>query len=285
MPSEKTIKVLQGGSVLVEWGPMRLIISAFVGRVAQPQMCMRAGEEALLFFESIAASRKFLGRNYREVQSEIHEPLALKMIRSVLAVGDEDLTPMAAVAGTIADAVAEFLAHRGMTKVVVDNGGDIAIRLQGDDSVTVGLRSEVTERSISHVIALGPDRSSWGVATSGLGGRSLTRGVVNAATIVAANASLADAAATAVANASCIEDDQVIQRLAQEVDPYTDIAGLPVTIKVGPLTEEKKAQSLTKSIQKAGELIEKKVILGALVAVQGTYEMTKYFRDRLVEQS
>jgi ApbE superfamily uncharacterized protein (UPF0280 family) len=285
MSPDKRLHVLQDGSALAEWGPMRLIISAFVGKVPQPQMCMRAGKESFLFFERVSGSLKFLGRHFRALQSEIHEPLALKMTRSVLAVGDEDLTPMAAVAGTIADAVADFLARRGMTKVVVDNGGDIAIRLQGDDSATVGLRPEVAEQSISHVIALGPDRSSWGVATSGVGGRSLTRGVATAATTIAADASLADAAATAVANASLVEDEQVTRRPAEEVDPYTDIAGLPVTVKVGPLTEEKKTLAVTRAIRKAEQLIEKDVIFGALVAVQGRIAMTKYFRDRLVEQS
>jgi len=37
----------------------------------------------------------------------------LKMIDSVMMVGDEDLTPMAAVAGTIADEVADFLLNAG----------------------------------------------------------------------------------------------------------------------------------------------------------------------------
>jgi ApbE superfamily uncharacterized protein (UPF0280 family) len=171
-----------------------------------------------------------------------------------------------------------------MTKVVVDNGGDIAIRLHGDESVTVGLRPEVTEQRISHVIALGPDRSSWGVATSGVGGRSLTRGVATAATTIAADASLADAAATAVANASYVEDEQVTQRLAQELDPYTDIAGLPVTVKVGPLTEEKKTQALTRAIRKAEQLIERNVILGALVAVQGRIAMTEFFGEVLAKK-
>jgi ApbE superfamily uncharacterized protein (UPF0280 family) len=284
MPGDKTIKVLQGGSVLAEWGPMRLIISAFVGKVPQVQMCARAGEESFLFFESIAGSRRFLGREYRKFQGEIHAPLPSKMIESVLAVGDEDLTPMAAVAGTIADGVADFLARRGMTKVVVDNGGDVAIRLQGDDPVTVGVKADLDETDISRIISLGPERSSWGVATSGLGGRSLTRGVASAATVVAATASLADAAATAVANASHVEDPEVVRRPAEEVDPYTDIAGLPVTVRAGLLREEKKTEALTRAMGRAQELIEKNVILGAFVAVKGTYEMTKFFRDRLVEQ-
>ena len=204
------------------------------------------------------------------------------MIESIRAVGDEDLTPMAAVAGAISDAVADFLVYRGMTKVVVDNGGDIAIRLQGDESVTVGVQPEVSERGISHLITLDPGRSSWGVATSGLGGRSLTRGIATAATIIATKASVADGAATAVANSSYIQDAQVIQKPAHEIDPYTDIPRLPVTIKVGLLSEEKRALALTQATNRAEELIARKVILGALVVVQGKTAMTRFFKEVLV---
>ena len=122
------------------------------------------------------------------------------------------------------------------------------------------------------------------MATSGLGGRSLTRGIASAATVVAQTASLADAAATAVANASFLEDAQVWRRRAEELDPYTDIAGLDVTVKVGPLSEEKKSQALAQAIQKAEDLVRREVILGAFVAVQGVVDMTTYFRDRFLER-
>jgi hypothetical protein len=205
------------------------------------------------------------------------------MIRSVLAIGDKDLTPMAAVAGTIADAVADFLFNRGMTRVVVDNGGDVAVRLLGDASVTVGIRQKVDKLEISNVIALDSKLPSWGVTTSGLGGRSLTRGVASAATVISESASMADAAATAIANASFVEDEQVLQRLAEEIDPETDIAGLPVTVKVGPLSEETKAMAVSKAMERAGQLIEKDIILGVYVAVQEKVAMTRFFKERLVE--
>jgi ApbE superfamily uncharacterized protein (UPF0280 family) len=96
---------------------------------------------------------------------------------------------------------------------------------------------------------------------------------------------LADAAATAVANASFLEDKQVWRRPAEELDPYTDIPGLDITVKVGPLSEEKKSMAVSKAIQRAEELVRRELILGAFVAVQGMHEMTKYFRDREVKQS
>ena len=283
MPFERSATVLPGGSVLAESGPMRLVISASTGKVVQSKMALRAAEESFGFLKRVARHRKFLGRQFLQSREQMKDPLVLKMINSVMMVGDEDLTPMAAVAGTIADEVADFLFERGITKVVVDNGGDVAIRADREDPITVGIRPDVNDQAVSYVIGLDPDFHSHGVATSGLGGRSLTRGIASAASVVARTASLADAAATAVANASFLADDQVFRRPAEELDPYTDIAGLDVTVKVGLLSEEKKNRAVSQAIRRAEELVQREVILGAFVAVQGVHGMTRYLRDRLIE--
>lgn len=282
MPYERSIHLLQGGSVMVECGPMRLVIDARVGKVPQPQQAVRAADEAVRFLEAVARSRPFLGRDYRRLMPHITEPLALNMVASVQAVGDDDLTPMAAVAGTIADAVADFLFERGMTRVLVDNGGDIAVRCSDGEPVTIGIRPKVGDKIITHAVVLGCERTAFGVATSGLGGRSLTRGVLEAATIVAADAARADAAATAVANAGYVEHSAVVQKFAEEIDPYTDIAGLEVTLNVGPLPEEKKHQAIHHAIRRAEELIQRKIIFGAFVSVQGKTAMTPFIAERLI---
>ncbi len=284
MPFERSATVLPGGSVLAESGPMRLVISAGIGKVLQTKMALRAAEESFGFLERVARHRKYLGRQFLESREQIKDSLVLKMISSVVMIGDEDLTPMAAVAGTIADEVADFLFEHGMTKVVVDNGGDVAVRADREEPITVGIRPDINDHEVSYVIGLDPDLHSHGVATSGLGGRSLTRGIASAATVVARTASLADAAATAVANASFLEDEQVRRRPAEDLDPYTDIAGLDITVKVGPLSEEKKIRAVSQAIRRAEDLVRREVILGAFVAVQGVHGMTEYFRDRLVEQ-
>jgi hypothetical protein len=275
--------MLQGGSVLVECGPMRLVIDARIGKVAQPQQALRAADEAVRFLEGVATARPFLGRDYRERMAQVTDPLALKMIASVQAVGDEDLTPMAAVAGAIADAVADFLFERGLTRVLVDNGGDVAIRSCDGDPVNVGIRPQVDSQRISHAIVLEPERATWGAATSGIGGRSLTRGVLEAATIVAADSAIADAAATAVANASRLEDPAVIRKPAEEIDPYTDIAGLDVTVRIGQLTEKTKQQAIDQALRRAEELINRRMILGAFVACQGRTAMTRFIAERLAK--
>ena len=267
---------------MAECGPMRLVISAFVGKIPQPEMSIRAAKESFKYLEQVARLRGLLRQRFSKLPDSLDNSLAIKMIRSILAVGDEDLTPMAAVAGTIGDAVADFLFSRGMTKVVLDNGGDVAVRLQEGASVTVGIRPEIGKQGISNVIGLDSRLPSWGVTTSGLGGRSLTRGIASASTVIAESASLADAATTAVANASFVEDEKVIQRPAEEIDPETDIAGLPVTVKVGPLSEETKAVAVSRAIGRAKELIKRDIIFGAYVAVQGKVAMTDFFRDCMV---
>ena len=280
---DRSAHLLPGGAVLVECGPMRLVIDARIGRVAQPQEAQQAAEHAVRCLEGVAAAWKSLGRDYRERMSQITDPLALKMIASVQAVGDADLTPMAAVAGTIADAVAEFLFQRGMTRVLVDNGGDIAIRSSEDEPIKVGIRLQPDPQRVSHAVVLRPERTAWGVATSGLGGRSLTRGVLEAATVVAGDASLADAAATAVANASYIADSAVVRKPAEAIDPHTDIAGLDVTVRVDPLAEKSKELAIDQALRRAEDLIENRIILGAFVACQGRLAMTRFIADRIAQ--
>ena len=214
----------------------------------------------------------------------IDDFLVLKMIRSVLAV-DPELTPMAAVAGTISDGVAAFLFRRGMTRVIVNNGGDVAIRTGSDVSVNVGIRPDLAHSAITDIMTLGDERASWGVATSGLEGRSLTQGVASAATIIAGSASIADAAATSIANASYVKDETVIQRPAEELDEQTDIPGVAVTIQAGPFTENKKDLALSGAMKKARALLKKGLIFGAYIVVDGKVMMTDFVRHRLMKIS
>jgi len=288
MPYQKVISPLPGGAVMAECGPMRLVISGSIGGLPQQETVARAAEESFKYLERIARLRDVLVQRHYDISGETADPLAVNMVESVSVIGDIDLTPMAAVAGAIADAVADFLVDRGMTEVMVNNGGDVAIRLQPDGRqrrrpLTVGIRSEITTQETSHVISLNSGSPSWGVATSGLAGRSLTRGVASAATAVARRAALADAAATAIANASFVQDDRVIRVQAEEMDPATDIPGLPVTVRVEPLSQGKKSEALAKALKKAQALVQEDVIFGAFVAVQGEYAMTRFFEECLVD--
>ena len=274
MSYEKYIGVIDEESVLVECGPMRLVIRAWRKKQPQIKLARKAAEESISYLERIARCRSQLSRPIPEGEELPQDKLALGMIASTSAIGDEDLTPMAAVAGTIADAAADWLFERGVTRVIVDNGGDIAIRLSEGETATVGVRPQVNSSHISHVIRLDASQPGWGVTTSGLGGRSLTRGIASAVTVLAANASVADAAATAIGNACFVEDDGIVQLPADSLDPNTDLAGLPVTAKVGELPSDKIFQAIESARQKAERLSQRKIIRGAFIALQNVFAIS-----------
>jgi ApbE superfamily uncharacterized protein (UPF0280 family) len=278
MPYEQSIVSIDNESVVAECGPMRLVIRAWNKKQPQIMLARRAAEESFSYLERIARCRMLLSRPIPEITDLPKDELALGMIASTRAIGDEDLTPMAAVAGTIADAVANWLFEREATRVIVDNGGDIAVRLAEGETVTVGVRPQVTSPSVSQVIHLDSGRSTWGVTTSGMGGRSFTRGIASAVTVLAADASTADAAATAVANACFVKDKGIIQLPAESIDPNSDLAGINVTTEVAPLSPDEISIALNTARRKAEYLSQKDVIIGAFITLDNVIVISKGMR-------
>ncbi len=281
MPCETAIHLLDKGAVMAECGPMRLVISAFIGKTAQREMNVKAAKFSFGVLDRVARFQDLLRQFHESVPRDLREPVSARMVMSAVSMKEPNLTPMAAVAGTIADTVADFLFGAGMTRVIVNNGGDIAVRLREGASVSVGIRDDLQKEGFSHALSLDSSESSWGIATSGLGGRSLTRGIASATCIVAANASLADAAATVVANAVFVEDETIISREAVEMDPYTDLGRLRVTETVGEIPEQKKQEAVRRGLERARELMDRKLIFGAFLSVKGQVEMTGFFQERI----
>lgn len=107
--------------------------------------------------------------------------------------------PMAAVAGAIALAGVESAAKEGASHCVIDNGGDIAMML--DEEITIGILEDIASEKLP-AVKVGPtDGEIRGICTSsGLFGHSISFGRAKAATVMAADPVLADAAATALGN-------------------------------------------------------------------------------------
>ncbi len=279
MSYEQSIALLDEETVLAECGPMRLAISAWQNSRPQIALCRQAAQASFYHLEAVARHYQALSTRVDAIRSLPEDRIAQNMIAGVRAIGDADLTPMAAVAGTIADAVADCLFGRGPTKVVVDNGGDIAIRLAAGQTTTVGIRPRINSLDISHIAHLDDRSSSWGVTTSGMGGRSFTRGIASAVTVIAANASMADAAATSIANACIVEDPSIIQIPAEQLDPNTDLKGMDVTVEVGVLSHAKKVQAIQAALSNAELLCRQKLIVGALIAVEDVFAMTESMEE------
>ncbi|WP_052315984.1 FAD:protein FMN transferase [Desulfomonile tiedjei] len=254
-----------------------MFIEGLKSGLPQSDICMQAAESAVGFLEEIAREWETLKKPFGQIPEPSSGSLAHEMWRAVSLVGHDDLTPMAAVAGTIADATADVLEKRGLTRVVVNNGGDIAVRLKDPESLRIGIRPDISSHEISHTIRVDSSLHVGGICTSGLGGRSLSRGIASAATVFAARASVADAAATAVANATYIPHPSVKRVLAEKLDPDTDLKGIEVTVSVGTLSASDIDRALIQGINCAEQLVKKRTIHGACVAVQGKMACTTTF--------
>ena len=99
------------------------------------------------------------------------------------------MTPMAAVAGGVADEVLEALVcGRRLDKAFVNNGGDIAFYLTEGQSLTAGLVADYHLPNIDGECVLTRDMPVRGIATSGWKGRSFSLGIADSVTVLAKEA-------------------------------------------------------------------------------------------------
>lgn len=135
------------------------------------------------------------------------DPLAPGIVRRMLRAGRmAQVGPMAAVAGAIAQAVAEGL-MAWTSSVVVENGGDCYAAGQ-DDLVVAVYPGETSPFRDRLALKLAAEELPMAVCTSsGTLGHSLSFGLADAATVLAKDAALADACATALGNRIRTVDD------------------------------------------------------------------------------
>lgn len=269
------IEVLAKDQVFLDYGPMQVMLRASANGRAMTGELQEAAGYAINILQELAEVL-YLAKDVRTLThpglAELPLPLRL-MVEAVLAAGDPTLTPMAAVAGTFSDLIADRLAAQGAAKVLINNGGDIAIRLFGEEKTKVGLTPSITAPSFTHLIHLEAKAGIGGIATSGFGGRSLTKGIASAVTVLADTSRAADACATLIANHCYAEDPGIIRWPAEKLDPNTDIAGHLVTVRIEELKPETKIQALSNGLTKARELIDQGVIRGGVIFLDNQVAM------------
>jgi ApbE superfamily uncharacterized protein (UPF0280 family) len=276
------IKWLAPGRLYLDYGPIQATVSAY--RAGEPlhqeieEACHRAADQLKELVTCLSLAKLPPGevKNTRKLPD-----ILMKMMGAVQKSGDPTLTSMAAVAGTFADIMADFLAEKGATKVMVSNGGDIALRLTEGESVKVGIVSDIDAKSFSHTITINGESRIRGIATSGYGGRSFTKGIASAVAVFGENSREADAAATLIGNYCLSPDPGIIQVPAESLDPDTDIPGHMVTMSVGDINPATPGKALAKGMEKANELIKTQVIIGAAIFIKG---LSAVLPDYLVKE-
>ncbi|HTO50836.1 MAG TPA: UPF0280 family protein [Burkholderiales bacterium] len=264
-------------------GPIDLVVEAFGnGADLAVERGWRRFETVL---EELVAELATLRRPVEETAG-LTGAVARRMRAACSPFRERFITPMAAVAGAVAD---EVIAALGPTvpKAYVNNGGDIALHLAPGESLRVGVVAD-PDRSLRHGHRLPLDGTFTidasmpvrGVATSGWRGRSWSLGIADSVTVLAASGAAADAAATMVANAVDVASPAIERRRACDVDDDTDLGERPVTVGVGPLSEQAIEAALANGAKLAGELCAEGLIWGAVLALRGRYRVAGGVRSR-----
>ncbi len=201
------VQTLPNGTTLVDYGPMRMSISVFENGNPLIDLALEGGHLAIKLLDDLARFLPVIKRKSQMIEvKELFPDVVKKMIRSTKIMGEPDLTPLAAVAGAASEVVADFIIRQGGTKVIVDNGGDISIQLRENEVAKIGVKTEISAKHPSYLFTIDSTTGIKGIATSGLGGRSFTKGIASAATVLSETASISDAAATVIGNFTKVED-------------------------------------------------------------------------------
>jgi len=197
------------------------------------------------------------------------------------------LTPMAAVAGSVAQDLSACYQVSGIRRAWVNNGGDIALHLTEDTAVSIGLFADLARLDEQQLIAgvqtdavfeVKYGMGITGVATSGWRGRSFSLGIADSVTVFAASASQADAAATMIANAVNVEDARIVRESANALKDDSDLGQRLVTVSVPELSEHEIHEALEAGLKKARTLKQNGLICASVLSCQGWFASTETAR-------
>lgn len=253
--------VLPGGRLHLQHGPIDLILGADGNREAA--FAKAKARFANLLDEIVAelpALRRPLGGPVAGIVP--------RRMAAAVAPHTGFVTPMAAVAGAVADEVLAAMRDAGPRRAYANNGGDIALHLspglEPGERFTIGLGLGAGQVSVCAEDGIG------GIATSGRGGRSLSLGIADAVTVLAASAAAADAAATLIANAVDLPGHPAIQRRpAAELQDDSDLGDRLAVTGLGPLTTGEVADALARGVARAETMRQNGLIRAAALFLRG----------------
>ena len=186
------------------------------------------------------------------------------------------ITPMAAVAGAVAEDILEtmILAAR-LTRAYVNDGGDIALFLEPGEQFVIGMVERPERPSLFGTATITSDEPMRGIATSGWRGRSFSLGIADAVTVLAGTAAQADAAATIIANAVDLPGNPKVVRVpARSLAPDSDLGELLVTQGVGEFSAEEVGWALQAGMVVAEGLVAEGLIHSAALHLRGETRIT-----------
>ena len=255
-------------------GPIDLVIVA----QGEPNAVAAAHEAAWARFQSVLPE---LVSELRALRQPVRGPCALqgpiarRMWHACRPFHSNFITPMAAVAGAVAQEIVASYARDGVVRAAVNNGGDIALHVAPQASFKVGVFADlarfdpaVEALPLDADFVVNADLPVRGIATSGWRGRSFSLGIADSVTVLARSAAMADAAATVIANAVDLDDPRIARRPASELKDDSDLGDLRVTVDVPSLSAAQVQAALQAGAQRARALQRDGLIHAALLVCQ-----------------
>jgi uncharacterized protein len=266
------VLLADGKRLHLQDGPIDLIVEAN-GREADVRVAYEAAARRFTgLLDELCAELTELRRAADPAGTALQGVVACRMHAAVAPYAvDCFITPMAAVAGSVAEEIlGAMLAAAPLDRAYVNNGGDIALHLTGHEQFSVGLMDRPDARGVMRTMTVEADDPVRGIATSGRHGRSFSLGIADAVTILARTAAQADAAATVIANAVDLPGHPAVLRVpANKLQPDSDLGDRLVTRDVGALTGQEIEEALDAGARRARQLLAANLIEGAALRLLG----------------
>ncbi|MDP9159279.1 MAG: UPF0280 family protein [Acidobacteriota bacterium] len=254
-------------------GPIDIVLQAF-GAEEEIQLAYRAAANRFItVLDELCSELPLLRKRARSGSREPNGLIARRMLAAVMPYSQRNfITPMAAVAGAVAEEILiSMTLSANLRRAYVNDGGDIALHIGAGENLVVGMVERPDRPSLFGKTTLDSSQPVRGIATSGWRGRSFSLGIADAVTVLAKTASMADAAATIVANVVDIPGHPNVSRVAaRELAPDSDLGNMPVTTSVGELTRGEVDHALRRGSEYAQSLIAAQLINAAAINLQGT---------------
>jgi uncharacterized protein len=261
---------LAGDRMHFQHGPIDLTVSADGPFEAVEAAYARGWTRFETILDELVAELPLLRTPLGEKPPELLGRTARKMLAAVWPFRERYITPMAAVAGAVAEEILEAMMPAiPLARVMINNGGDIALYLHKDEKIVVGVSDDPAVAELAGTVTIRASDPVRGVATSGWRGRSQSLGIADAVTVLARRATEADAAATMIANAVNADHLAIERRPARAVKDDSDLGDLLVTVAVDELPPDIVAAALDAGESEARLMQAAGLIHGAVLLLQG----------------
>jgi ApbE superfamily uncharacterized protein (UPF0280 family) len=267
------IQELAGDRLHLSHGPIDVVLKAWGQRDDVRAAYAAATERFPCILPELCDERRAL-RAPCNGEMGVSGAVATRMVAACRPFAAVFVTPMAAVAGAVADELMSYMrrAAPALERAYVNDGGDIAVHVADGHALDIGVAGAFSRGDapvINGSLRLDSRAGVGGIATSGARGRSFSLGIADSVTVLARDAATADVAATLVANAVNVENASIVRRAARALDPDSDLGDLPVTVSVGALTPAEIDTALARGLARARDYQARGLIVDAALMLAG----------------